>query len=96
MSFLKKLFGIGGGAKADADVSGPSEEHAGYTITATPYEANGRWQLCGVITREVDGALREHKFIRADNFASRTEAEEMVLYKGRQIIDQSGGRLFGG
>ncbi len=95
MSFLKKLFGIGGGAKADAEVSGPSEEHEGYTITATPYEANGRWQLCGVISREVDGVLKEHKFIRADNFASRAEAENMVLFKGRQIIDQSGGRLFG-
>ena len=95
MSFLKKLFGIGGGVQADADVSGPSEEHAGYTITATPYEANGRWQLCGVISREVDGVVKEHKFIRADNFGSRSEAEDMVLFKGRQIIDQSGGRLFG-
>ncbi len=95
MSFFKNLFGFGKSADKDADVSGPSEEHAGYTITATPYENNGRWQLCGVITREVDGAVKEHKFIRADNFGSRTEAEDMVLFKGRQIIDQSGGRVFG-
>lgn len=97
MSLIKRLVGIFSGAKADADAqaSGPSEEHAGYIITATPYEANGRWQLCGVISREVDGVVKEHKFIRADNFGSRSEAEEMVLFKGRQIIDQSGGRLFG-
>jgi hypothetical protein len=48
-----------------------------------------------VIHRGVDGVVKEHKFIRADNFGSRSEAEDMVLFKGRQIIDQSGGRLFG-
>ena len=93
MSFLRKLFG--GGAKAPADASGPSEEHAGFTITATPYEANGRWQLCGIISREMDGAAKDHRFVRADTFGSRTEAEEMTLLKGRQIIDQMGGRIFG-
>jgi hypothetical protein len=92
MSFFRKLFG--GGAKAEADASGPSEEHAGFTITATPYEANGRWQLCGVISRETDGATKEHRFVRADTFASRTEAEAMTLFKARQIIDQMGGRIF--
>ena len=91
MSFFRKLFG--GGAKDEAQASGPSEAHEGFTITATPYEASGRWQLCGVISREVDGAVKEHRFIRADTFASREEAEQMVLFKGRQIIDQMGARV---
>ena len=95
MSFLKKLFG--GGKTPDADASsGPSESHAGFTIVATPYETNGRWQLCGIISREKDGVLQEHRFVRADNFGTRAEAEEMTLFKARQIIDQMGDRIFGG
>ena len=93
MSFLKKLFG--GGAKAEPDASGPSEDHSGFTITATPYETAGRWQLCGVISKEIDGETKEHRFIRADSFTSRAEAEQMVFFKGRQIIDQLGERVFG-
>ena len=93
MSFLKKLFG--GGKAQEPDVSGPSETHGGYTIVATPYENNGRWQLSGVISREKDGVLQEHRFVRADNFGSRGEAEEMTLFKARQIIDQMGERIFG-
>ena len=91
MSFLKKLFG--GGAKAQAEAAGPSEDHAGFTITAAPYESNGRWQLCGVISKEVEGVMKEHRFIRADTFSTRGEAEQMTLFKGRQIIDQMGERV---
>ncbi len=93
MSFLKKLFG--GGKTQAPEAPGPSETHDGFTIVATPYEANGRWQLCGIISREQNGVLQEHRFVRADNFGSRGEAEEMTLFKARQIIDQMGERIFG-
>ena len=94
MSFFKKLFGRGGG-DAQGAASGPSEDHEGYTITATPYQASGRWQLCGVISKQVNGEKVEHRFVRADTFSSREEAEQMTFAKGRLIIDQSAGRLFG-
>ena len=93
MSFLKKLFGGGSSAKGEA----PSKvvEYNGFQIAATPYEDAGQYQTCGVISKEVDGARREHKFIRADRFASRDEAAAFSLSKARQIIDQQGDRLFG-
>ena len=43
---------------------------------------------------DVDGAVREHKFIRADSFGSREEAIEMAFFKARQIIDMQGDYLF--
>ncbi|MFN3891370.1 MAG: HlyU family transcriptional regulator [Beijerinckiaceae bacterium] len=95
MSFLKKLFG-GGRPQDPAEASGASETHNGFTIVATPYETNGRWQLCGIISREANGVLQEHRFVRADNFGTRAEAEEMTLFKARQIIDQMGDRIFAG
>ena len=93
MSFLSRLFGLGGGAPKQ-EPPAPEQEHAGCTIRATPFENGGRWQICGVIVREVDGATKEHKFIRADACGALEDAIEMTFFKGRQIIDQNGGRLF--
>ena len=92
MSFLKKLFGIGDSSPRE-QAPPPSQEHKGFTILATPFQAQGRWQLCGILQREIDGAIKEHKFIRADAFGSEEEAIEMTFFKGRQIIDQQGEAL---
>ena len=92
MSFLKRLFGGG-------DATGPAApalevEHEGYTIQATPYQDAGQWQTCGVISRTVDGVVKQHKFIRADRFPSKEQAADHAIIKGKQIIEQSGGRVF--
>jgi hypothetical protein len=95
MSFLKKLFG-GGGAEgpAKAEASEPLE-YKGYTVRATPFKDGGQYQCCGVITREVDGTVKEHRFIRADKFSTLDDAFEITLRKGQQIIDEQGDRIFG-
>jgi hypothetical protein len=90
MSILKKLFG---GAKPSAETP-KTMEHKGYTIAATPYQEAGQYQTAGIITREVAGERREHKFIRADRFISKDEAIEFSLRKGCQIVDEVGERMF--
>ena len=92
MSFFKKLFG-GGAPKAEEPA--PTSEHEGFTIHATPYQAEGQWQMCGVIEKEVDGEMKSHRFIRADRFPDKDTAVEMTFMKARQIIEQGGTRLFG-
>lgn len=92
MSFFKNLFGGGGTAKSVAAVK--KAEHKGFTIEARPYREGGQFQLAGVISKEIDGVRREHKFIRADRFTSIDEAAEIALVKGRQIIDEQGTQLF--
>jgi len=94
MSFWKRLFGGGedGGGSAPA-VTGEME-HQGYVIRAMPFKEGGQYQTAGVIVKEVDGVLREHRFIRADRFASLEDASEFTLAKGRQIIEQNQGRVF--
>lgn len=93
MSFLKRLFG--GGAKTPLQPA-PSltETHAGFAIQATPYQDGSQWRLCGVVTKEIDGEKREHRFIRADLFVTCEEAEAATLRKARQLIDQEGERIF--
>ena len=97
MSFLKRLFGGGGGGEAAAPKeAAPAKqvEHKGFLISATPYKAEGQYQTCGVVSKEVGGVMKEHKFIRADRHASYDDAVEFSLAKARQIVDQSGERMF--
>ena len=73
MSFFKKLFGGGSSdvsAEAPAGKAKRQIEHEGYVIKATPYKEQGQWQTCGVVAKTVEGALKEHRFVRADRFGS--------------------------
>ena len=98
MSFLKRLFGGGGSdEKAPAAPAAPAKqvEHKGYVISATPYKEGGQFQTCGVVSKEIDGVIKEHKFIRADRFAGLDDAVEVSLKKGMQLVDEQGDKLFG-
>ena len=91
MSFLKRLFG--GGSKVQAALPTREVEHEGFTVRAEPYRAeSGEYQLAGRITKEVGGVPKEHRFVRAERFASLDDALEFSLVKGRQIVDQEGER----
>lgn len=92
MSWLKKLFG-GGGAEPAAPTR--EIEHAGFTIRAEPYKAEGgQYQVAGTVTKQVGGEVKEHRFIRADRFPSVEDALDFSLVKGRQLVDQEGERMF--
>ena len=96
MSFLKKLFGGGSSEAPEAGTAKPAKqvEHKGFIIRATPFKEGGQYQTCGVVVREIDGAVKEHRFIRADRFASLDDAVSVALSKGRQLVDEQGERLF--
>lgn len=92
MSFWKKLFG-GGGAPKEEPAAEPVE-HKGFLIRPAPFVEGGQYQTCGVITKVIEGETKEHRFVRADRFASRDDAVEVTLRKARQLIDEQGERIF--
>lgn len=92
MSFWKSLFG--GGSSSSAEKPSEPVDYNGFTIRAAPYKAEGQYQTAGVITKEIGGVVKEHKFIRADRHGSYDDAVEFSLAKARQIVDQSGERMF--
>ncbi|MBK3745691.1 hypothetical protein G3A39_41775 [Paraburkholderia aspalathi] len=96
MSFLKRLFG--GGASEPAKPAEPKEagrlEHKEFLIIATPFSEGGQYQVCGIISKEIGGEMKEHKFIRADRCPALEDAASIALNKGRQIVDEQGERLF--
>lgn len=97
MSFLKSLFGLGGGKEEGS--SGPAAtakeaEHKGFIIRATPYKDGGQYQTAGTILKEIGGETKEYKFVRADRFSTIEEAADLSLSKGRQIVDEQGEKMF--
>lgn len=94
MSFLKKLFGGGGGSEPGAPRVLESEAYKDYAIRAIEMRAGAEFQLCGEIEKEIGGEVKVHKFIRADRLSSADQAAQSALAKARQIIDEQGDRLF--
>ncbi|MGE3914407.1 MAG: HlyU family transcriptional regulator [Hyphomicrobiaceae bacterium] len=93
MSFWKALFG-GGDKPAGPAKAVRETEHKGYRIEAMPYAEAGQFQVAGVISKEVGGAVKQHRFVRADRFGTLEDAAEFALTTGRQNIDQQGDRIF--
>ena len=93
MTIFSALFGAGrsGGktAKPAAAV-----EYKGYVIRAAPYKNDGHYQTAGTIEREIGGVRKEHRFIRADAYASYDDAVAFTVSKARQIIDLQGEKIF--
>jgi hypothetical protein len=96
MSFLKKLFGGGSEAKPAAPAGPVKElEYNGFLIKATPYKEGSEFQTCGVVSKEIDGDLKQHRFVRADRFGDVNTAADISIVKGRQLVDEQGERMFG-
>ena len=92
MSFLSSLFGKL--APAPTEKAAEPVEYKGFIIRAAPFKGEGQYQTAGTIEREIDGVRKEHRFIRADAFASFDDAVTFTLGKARQMIDLQGDRLF--
>jgi hypothetical protein len=92
MSFLRKLFGGGGGD--GGAVSAASIDHEGYSIQPTPMKEGAQFRLAGSITKQLDGEEKTHQFIRADLFSSADECSEACIRKAKQLIDEQGDSIF--
>jgi hypothetical protein len=93
MSFLSTLFG--GLNVGKSEKSAEPVEYKGYVIRPAPFKSEGQFQTAGAIQREIGGVMKEHRFIRADAFASFDDAVSFTVGKARQMIDLQGERIFG-
>ena len=93
MSLLSSL--LGRLAPAQPEKAAEPVEYNGFVIRAAPFKNEGRYQTAGIIEREIEGVRREHRFVRADAFASYDDAVTFTLSKARQLVDLQGERMFG-
>ncbi|SHG80094.1 HlyU family transcriptional regulator [Marivita hallyeonensis] len=91
MSFLKKLFGGGGGSSAP---SAPAETYQGYTIFAEPIKDGGTWRISARIEKEIAGEIKAHQLVRADTLQSYEDAVKASVAKAQMLIDQQGDLIF--
>lgn len=96
MTTWKELFGrlLGGGGSAGKPASAETVEYKGYRIRPAPYLSSGHYQTAGSIEKDTPDGVKEHRFIRADTYASRDDAISFTISKAKQIIDQQGDRIF--
>lgn len=88
--FFSRLFG---GEEAK-EAAAPPEDYKGYAITAAPKRDGSQWLTAGSISREIDGEVKTHDFIRADRHTDRDSAATFSMTKAKQIIDEQGDTIF--
>lgn len=88
---LKSLFSGGG-----SEDSPPADtvEYNGFQIQPAPERKDGGWNTAGMITKTIDGELKENRFIRVDTHSNRDDAISFSITKAQQIIDEQGDLLF--
>ncbi|MCV3287441.1 HlyU family transcriptional regulator [Aeromonas media] len=91
---LKKLFNALFKEQPAQIVDVTPTEYAGYLIYPEPMAEGGQYRLAGRITREIDGQLQTHRFIRSDLFTNPGDAERFMVQKAHTFIDQMGERMF--
>ena len=92
MSLLSAIFGKL--APAPQEKVPEPVEYKGFVIRPAPFKTEGQFQTAGTIERDVGGVRKEHRFIRADAFASFDDAVAFTLAKARQMVDLQGERMF--
>ncbi len=93
--FFGRLMGGGGGAGEAAEPPRlETIDYNGYRIRPAPYKAASGYQTAGVIEKDFPDGTKEHSFVRAETHPSLEGAAEFSLAKGKQIVDQSGDRIF--
>lgn len=88
-NLFKSIFGSSSGGAAKSTAAEPLE-YNGFTIVAEPINEGGQYRTAGKISKEVDGEMRETRFIRADNNGDYQSAVDHCTYKAKQIIDEQG------
>lgn len=90
--FLRNVFSGGSG---EAAAAADPVDYNGFRIVPSPQRSEGGWRVHGVISKESQGEVRTHEFIRADSISDRDGAIEMTISKAKRTIDEQGERLFG-
>ncbi|MCG6228656.1 HlyU family transcriptional regulator [Vibrio furnissii] len=91
MGLFSRLFG--GKSENQIEVVQPVE-YKGFLIYQEPISEGGQYRIAGRITKEVDGELQTHRFIRSDVVPSKDDAKELMLKKAQMFIDQMAGKIF--
>jgi hypothetical protein len=96
-SILKDLWSrlAGGGSAGEREEPvAEAVEYKGFRIRPAPYSAKGGYQTAGMIEKDFETGMKEHRFVRAETHPSKDEAANFAITKGKLIIDEQGDSIF--
>lgn len=93
LKFLSKIFS-GGDEKQPAGSDIAPTEYNGFTIQPCPQKDSSGWSTEAIVSREIDGEVKTHRFIRADKSGDQEGAVTLILSKSKMTIDQLGNHIF--
>jgi hypothetical protein len=93
-NFFRGLVASGDNDEAGEAAVEDAVEYQGYLIRPVPRKHDSQWLTSGVIIKQGGEADQEHPFVRAETHASKDQANDFAIVKGKQIIDEQGDRLF--
>jgi len=70
-------------------------EYKGFQIFQEAMPDSGQFRVAGRITKDFDGEVKSHRFIRSDVVSNKDDANELMLKKSQMFIDQMGDDIFG-
>lgn len=94
MGLFYRLFGTNHSERNKPEKTVEPSDYKGYLIYPEPLADSGQYRIAGRITKEVDGQVRIHQFIRSDVLSIETDANELMLKKAQMFIDQMGEDMF--
>lgn len=92
MGLFSRLFGNKNTQPAQIEVE--PVEYKGFLIYQEANAEGGQFRIAGRITKEMDGEVKTHKFIRSDLLPTQSDADEFMLKKAQMFIDQMGDSIF--
>ncbi|MCG9685031.1 HlyU family transcriptional regulator [Vibrio sp. Isolate23] len=92
MGLFSRLFG--GASKEQAKAEVEPIDYKGFLIYQEAQPEGGQYRIAGRITKEFEGQIKEHRFIRSDVLSSESDANEFMLKKAQMFIDQMGDNIF--
>ncbi len=93
-NFFRGLVASGDSDTNDETGVEDAVEYQGFLIRPVPRKQGSQWLTSGVIIKQGGEADQEHPFVRAETHASKDQANDFAIVKGKQIIDEQGDRLF--
>ncbi|MGC7854318.1 HlyU family transcriptional regulator [Vibrio anguillarum] len=92
MGFFSRLFNQGSGNDSKMKLLDPIE-YKGFLIYQDAMSESGQYRVAGKISKDVNGEICTHRFIRSDVVA-KSDADELMLKKAKMLIDQMGEKIF--
>ncbi|WP_394250319.1 HlyU family transcriptional regulator [Vibrio profundi] len=93
MGLFSMLFG-GKDKKQETVEAVEPVEYKGFQIFQEAMPDSGQFRVAGRITKEIDGEVKSHRFIRSDVVSNKDDANELMLKKSQMFIDQMGDDIF--